>query len=193
MSSSFSSHESSLHSCKLKSDVYFFWSVYSHLISIFKFIAHQNTIKKSVILSNPCWFFSCQSKLYIMCRAQLTCETSKCMYELPVCISESNLWSVHPSSKACSFVCSFVLHSGLSKLQFLSYLRKKNYVTQLQQAYAFSLHLCTVYAIRWSYLIFVIFCTPPHLLASKLYARKVRKFVTKQRKSILGVLVFWLV
>ena len=39
-----------------------------------------------------------------------------------------------------------------------------------------------------SYLIFVTFCTPPHFLACKLYARKVRKFVTKQRKSILGVL-----
>ena len=163
------------------------WFLFSSLLLI------RIQLKKSVILSNPCWVFSCQSKLYIMCRAQLTCETSKCMYELPVCISESNLWSVHPSSKACLFVCLFLLHSGPPKLQFLSYLRKKNYVTQFQQVYAFSLHLCTVYAIRWSYLIFVIFCTPPHLLASKLYARKVPKFVTKQRKSILGVLVFWLV
>ena len=45
-----------------------------------------------------------------------------------------------------------------------------------------------------AYLIFVIFCTPPHSLACKLYAGKVRKFATenllatKQRKSILGVL-----
>ena len=48
-----------------------------------------------------------------------------------------------------------------------------------------------------AYLIFVIFCTPPHFLACKLYARKVRKFATKNclatkpRKSILGVLVVW--
>ena len=45
-----------------------------------------------------------------------------------------------------------------------------------------------------SYLLFVIFCTPPHFLAWKLYASKVRKFATtnclatKPRKSILGVL-----
>ena len=44
------------------------------------------------------------------------------------------------------------------------------------------------------YLIFVILCTPPHFLASKLYARQVHKFATKNclatkpRKSILGVL-----
>ena len=44
------------------------------------------------------------------------------------------------------------------------------------------------------YLIFVIFCTLPHFLTCKLYARKVRKFATKNclatkpRKSILGVL-----
>ena len=38
------------------------------------------------------------------------------------------------------------------------------------------------------YLIFVMFFTPPHFLACKLYARKVRKFATKPRKSILGVL-----
>ena len=50
-----------------------------------------------------------------------------------------------------------------------------------------TIYICT-------YLIFVIFCTPPHLLACKLYTRKVRKFATKnclatkQRKSILGVL-----
>ena len=43
--------------------------------------------------------------------------------------------------------------------------------------------------------IFVIFCMPPHFLACKLYARKVRKFattnclVTKPRKSIWGVLL----
>ena len=30
-----------------------------------------------------------------------------------------------------------------------------------------------------AYLIFVIFCTPPHFLACKSYARKVRKFATK--------------
>ena len=45
-----------------------------------------------------------------------------------------------------------------------------------------------------SYLIFVIFCTLPHFLACKLYARKVLKFATKNclatrpHKSILGVL-----
>ena len=32
----------------------------------------------------------------------------------------------------------------------------------------------------WTYLIFVIFCTPPHILACKLYARKVRKFARKK-------------
>ena len=45
-----------------------------------------------------------------------------------------------------------------------------------------------------AYLIFVIFCTQPHFLACKLYAKKVRKFAgkkciaTKQRKLILGIL-----
>ena len=45
-----------------------------------------------------------------------------------------------------------------------------------------------------AYLLFVIFCTPPHFLACKLYAIKVRKFATKKclatkpHKSILGVL-----
>ena len=45
-----------------------------------------------------------------------------------------------------------------------------------------------------TYLIFVIFCAPLHFLGCKLYARKVRKFATKNclatkpRKSILGVL-----
>ena len=45
-----------------------------------------------------------------------------------------------------------------------------------------------------AYLIFVIFCTPPHFLVGKFYARKVRKFAfffffaTKQRKLILAVL-----
>ena len=44
-----------------------------------------------------------------------------------------------------------------------------------------------------TYLIFVIFCSPPHILACKLYARKMRKFAEKNclaakpRKSILGV------
>ena len=47
--------------------------------------------------------------------------------------------------------------------------------------------------IMMAYLIFVIFCTSPHFLACKLYARKVRKFATKNcvatkpHKSILGV------
>ena len=39
-----------------------------------------------------------------------------------------------------------------------------------------------------AHLIFVTFCTPPHFLACKLYAGKVCKFATKQRKLILGVL-----
>ena len=45
-----------------------------------------------------------------------------------------------------------------------------------------------------AYLIFVIFCTPPHFLACKLYARKVHKFATKNclatkpRKSIFCAL-----
>ena len=53
------------------------------------------------------------------------------------------------------------------------------------------------------YLIFVIFCTPPHFLARKLYTRKVRKFVTKiasRQNSVnwywpfwLALLLFWLV
>ena len=41
---------------------------------------------------------------------------------------------------------------------------------------------------HFSYQIFVNFCSQPHFLACKLYARKVREFATKSRKSILGVL-----
>ena len=49
-------------------------------------------------------------------------------------------------------------------------------------------------ACHGAYLIFVIFCTPPHFLAFKLYARKVHKFATKnciatkQCRLVLGVL-----
>ena len=46
----------------------------------------------------------------------------------------------------------------------------------------------------FSYLIFVIFCTPPHFLACKLYARKVRKFATtiaSRQNSVNQYLFFW--
>jgi len=41
------------------------------------------------------------------------------------------------------------------------------------------------------YLIFVIFCTPPHFLACKLYARKVSKFVTKIASRQNSVNQYW--